>query len=97
MMNSVLLGRCSIHFQFTGQETGIGKARDLSKITHPVKVRTRIQAVPAPGGTCGAPRQGAISGIGSTAEQDGAVERKEREGLVKSQEGNRTQKADRQP
>lgn len=33
-----------------GKEPGIGKARDLSKVTRPVSARTKIQAVPAPRG-----------------------------------------------
>lgn len=50
----------------------------MSKITHPVRVRTRIQAVAAPGGSCGAPRQEAGLGSTSTAGQDVAVKRKKR-------------------
>lgn len=44
------MGRCAILSQFIGKEPGIGKARDLSKATRPVRVRTKIQAVPAPRG-----------------------------------------------
>lgn len=32
----------------------IGKARDLSKVTHPVRARTKIREVPAPPGGGGA-------------------------------------------
>lgn len=49
VLNPHNLGRRPIHSQFIGQETGTGRTRDLSKITHPVKGRTKIQAVPAPG------------------------------------------------
>lgn len=44
------MGRCAVLSQFIGKEPGVGKARDSSKATHPVRVRTKIQAVPAPRG-----------------------------------------------
>lgn len=49
------MGRCTVLSQFIGKEPGIGNARDSSKATHPVRVRTKIQAVPAspPGGGVG--------------------------------------------
>lgn len=64
----------------------------MSKITHPVRVRTRIQAVPAPEGSCGPPCQGAALGNTSTAGQDVAVKRKKRDSLVKSGKRNRSRK-----
>lgn len=55
----------------------------MSKITHPVRVGTRIQAVL---------RQGAALGSTSTAGQDMAVKRKKRDSPDKSEKRNRSRK-----